>query len=77
MGYAERQNPHSMKNRKANERLVAAPAQVLKVSTRENGEPVVVELSIKTVFHLLKDKISKWLNPLRPPLPSQSPAPIS
>lgn len=64
MGYAARLNPNSNWNKNRNKSVVQAP------TPRQEGEPVVIELSLKTIWGFICHR----LNPSRQ---SQSPAPIS
>jgi hypothetical protein len=74
MGYAERSNPNSMWHRNR------ATAEKTPVVTRASGEPMVVELNLKTVYRFFKELACRLLNILKTPTTTstpQSPAPIS
>lgn len=61
MGWAERANAKSRWNRtRAGEVVMPSETQPMKVSTPVRDEPLVVELSIKTVFYVLKDNLCRW-----------------
>lgn len=62
MGYGEKANINSKWNRIRTAHVkVPSTTQSFKVSTQsKSGEPNVVELSLKNVFHFFKGKI-RWL----------------
>ena len=79
MGWAERANPKSEWNRKRAMNMssnVASPISnnpnVSKVPTPAKDEPMVIEITPRSVMRFLKDFLCRMLN-LRP----RSPAPIN
>lgn len=71
MGWAERANAKSRWNRaRAGEVVMPSETQPMKVSTPVRDEPLIIELSIKNVFYILRDNLCRLFK--KTPLSAQT-----
>ena len=66
MGYAARMNPNSNWNKRRNSAAVQEEQILNTVSTPVKDEPMIIELTNRNFFLLIKDFLWRTLKPLMP-----------